>query len=232
MSRFSLQILARSVYNSHSLISMMYSATLLVSLLASSHGFASTPDDPIKPIYPPAAKHDPYDQLPAVPSFELTSETVTHGATLAAPQRSAAFGVPGGEDVSPHLAWTGAPAGTKSYVVTCYDPDAPTVSGFWHWAMYDIPADVLSLPLNAGDKGGAGMPAGAKMLLNDAGFAGYLGAAPRKPAKPASLRSILAPAGMPAPPLSPALSGSDSTSAGMSYIAQCQKPLTVGASGS
>ena len=60
---------------------MMYSATLLVSLLASSHGFASTPDDPIKPIYPPAAKHDPYDQLPAVPSFELTSETVTHGAT-------------------------------------------------------------------------------------------------------------------------------------------------------
>ena len=63
-------------------------------------------------------------------------------------------------------------------MVTCYDPDAPTVSGFWHWAMYDIPADVLSLPLNAGDKGGAGMPAGAKMLLNDAGFAGYVGAAP------------------------------------------------------
>ena len=63
-------------------------------------------------------------------------------------------------------------------MVTCYDPDAPTVSGFWHWAMYDIPADVLSLPLNAGDEGGAGMPAGAKMLLNDAGFAGFLGAAP------------------------------------------------------
>ena len=53
-----------------------------------------------------AVKYDPYDQLPSVPSFEVTSETVTHGATLTAPQRSAAFGVPGGEDISPHLAWT------------------------------------------------------------------------------------------------------------------------------
>ena len=69
-------------------------------------------------------------------------------------------------------------------MVTCYDPDAPTVSGFWHWAMYDIPADVLSLPLNAGDKGGAGMPAGAKMLLNDAGFAGSLGASNPRPSNP------------------------------------------------
>ena len=69
-------------------------------------------------------------------------------------------------------------------MVTCYDPDAPTVSGFWHWAMYDIPADVLSLPLNAGDKGGAGMPAGAKMLLNDAGFAGSLGASNPRPSSP------------------------------------------------
>ena len=54
----------------------------------------------------PTAKYDPYDLLPGVPTFELTSETVTHGATLAAPQRSAAFGLPGGEDISPHLAWT------------------------------------------------------------------------------------------------------------------------------
>jgi len=156
---------------------MMYSATLLVSLLALAHGFGSSPDVN-DPVCSPTAKYDPYDQLPSVPSFEVTSETVTDGATLAAPQLSAKFNVPGGEDISPHLAWTGAPAGTKSYVVTCYDPDAPTVSGFWHWAMYDIPADVLSLPLNAGDEGGAGMPAGAKMLLNDAGFAGFLGAAP------------------------------------------------------
>ena len=76
-------------------------------------------------------------------------------------------------------------------MVTCYDPDAPTVSGFWHWAMYDIPADVLSLPLNAGDKGGAGMPAGAKMLLNDAGFAGSLGASnPPRSSRPSNPNPI------------------------------------------
>jgi Raf kinase inhibitor-like YbhB/YbcL family protein len=106
------------------------------------------------------------------------SETVNDGAYLAEAQRSGAFGVPGGEDVSPQLSWSGAPAGTKSYVVTCYDPDAPTVSGFWHWAMYDIPSDVLSLALDAGAKGGGNMPPGAKMLKNDAGFPGFLGAAP------------------------------------------------------
>lgn len=147
---------------------------LCVCLVKSASGFASMPGRAA----PVARRYDPYDQLPAAPSFELTSETVTDGVTLAAPQLSAAFGVPDGEDVSPDLAWTGAPAGTKSYVVTCYDPDAPTVSGFWHWAMYDIPANVTSLPLNAGNRTGAGMPAGAKMLLNDASFAGFVGAAP------------------------------------------------------
>ena len=77
-----------------------------------------------------AKQYDPYDILTAVPSFEVTSETVKHGAALAEPQLSGAFGVPGGEDISPQLAWSGAPDATKSYVVTCYDPDAPTVSGF------------------------------------------------------------------------------------------------------
>ena len=91
---------------------------------------------------------------------------------------SKAFGVPGGEDESPSLSWTAFPAETKSFVVTCYDPDAPTVSGFWHWVMYDVPVSVTSLVTDAGNPDGSKLPEGAKMLKNDAGMAGFLGAAP------------------------------------------------------
>lgn len=88
------------------------------------------------------------------------------------PQLSKAFGVEGGEDISPQLSWSGFPEDTKSFVVTCYDPDAPTVSGFWHWIMYDVPASCTSLET------GAKPPEGAKVLTNDAGFKGFCGAAP------------------------------------------------------
>lgn len=123
---------------------------------------------------------NPYDFLPVAPTFQLTSTDLEDGGILQPPQRSKAFGVEGGEDISPSLTWEGAPEDTKSFVVTCYDPDAPTVSGFWHWIVYDIPPSCTSLPTGAGTSTAAPtlLPEGAKMLKNDAGFAGFCGAAP------------------------------------------------------
>jgi Raf kinase inhibitor-like YbhB/YbcL family protein len=120
----------------------------------------------------------PYDFLPEVPSFTVTSTDFADGETLSEAQRSGAFGVPGGRDTSPQLSWSGAPAGTRSYAVTCYDPDAPTGSGFWHWAVANIPASVTELPTDAGAVGGTDLPAGAVTLPNDAGMRGFVGAGP------------------------------------------------------
>lgn len=126
---------------------------------------------------PAIAPPDPYTFLPEVPTFTLTSTDVAEGVPLRAPQVSGIFGA-GGEDVSPHLSWHGFPTATRSFAVTCYDPDAPTASGFWHWAVADIPADVTSLPTDAGSADGSGLPEGAITLPNDAGLVRYLGAAP------------------------------------------------------
>lgn len=124
------------------------------------------------------SENDPFARHPHVPTFTVTSTTVADGSPWGRAQMSRVFGVPGGEDVSPHLRWSGAPRETKSYAVTVYDPDAPTGSGFWHWTVTNIPADVTELPESAGDDSGSGLPDGAVQYRNDAGQARFLGAAP------------------------------------------------------
>ena len=120
---------------------------------------------------------DPYADLPQVPEFELTSETVVHNGPLDPAQVSGVMGA-GGRDESPQLSWSGFPDGTKSFAVTVYDPDAPTASGFWHWSVANLPVTTTSLPAGAGTDGSGLLPEGAVQLRNDGGFAGYVGAAP------------------------------------------------------
>ena len=82
---------------------------------------------------------EPYAGLPDLPEFTLTSTDIQDGGTAPEWMRSALFGVPGGQDRSPQLSWSGFPEGTKSFVLTCFDPDAPVPSGFWHWTLSNIP---------------------------------------------------------------------------------------------
>ena len=118
---------------------------------------------------------DPYEKLPEVASFDVTSTSFSDGDDLPNKHVFNDWGM-SGENVSPHLSWSNAPEGTTSFMVTCFDPDAPTPSGFWHWVVVGIPAGVTELAEGAGS--GEGLPEGAFMVANDGGTKEYMGAAP------------------------------------------------------
>jgi len=118
----------------------------------------------------------------AMPKFTLTSTDFTEGGTLANSQVFNEFGCKGA-NVSPALAWSGAPAGTQSFALLMHDPDAPTGSGWWHWVVYNIPPGTGSLAAGAGDPKKGLMPKGAVQGRTDYGSVGYGGPCP-PPGKP------------------------------------------------
>jgi Raf kinase inhibitor-like YbhB/YbcL family protein len=114
--------------------------------------------------------------------FTLSSPTIKAGSTLTKAQVYNGFGC-SGDNVSPELKWSGAPAGTKSFAVTVYDPDAPTGSGWWHWVVINLPADSTGLVEGAGSAVGK-LPGGAMQGRTDFGSAGFGGACPPQGDKP------------------------------------------------
>lgn len=120
---------------------------------------------------------NPYDELPPLPRFAVSSNDIQERNKLELPQVSGIFGA-GGEDISPHLSWSGFPSSTDGFAVTMFDPDAPSGSGFWHWGVADIPSDITELQTGAGDDAGKGLPAGAFQIPNDARLSRFVGASP------------------------------------------------------
>ena len=116
---------------------------------------------------------DPFDGIDGGVDLALTSDDFDDGQRLPL-ESTAEFVGQGGKDVSPQLSWGEVPEGTKSIMVTCYDPDAPTQAGWWHWTVANLPADLRSLARGAS----VDLPAGATTLKHDGGAAGYLGSAP------------------------------------------------------
>ena len=119
---------------------------------------------------------EPYGMLPEVPSFELRCGAFGDGQPI--PDRYAGPG----EDVSPALEWSGFPAGTKSFMINCFDPDAPTPAGYWHWTAVDVPVAVTSFEEGAGESD-ATLPAGFH-VAGDGGTRAYAGPYPPEGDRP------------------------------------------------
>lgn len=110
-------------------------------------------------------------------TFSLSSTDIANGQPLSDKQVFNGFGCTG-SNLSPHLQWQHPPVGTRSFAVTAYDPDAPTGSGWWHWVVFNLPADTRSLPTNAGAPDKSLMPAGTVQSRTDFGTTGFGGACP------------------------------------------------------
>src|ERR1039458_10305813 len=122
------------------------------------------------------------DAAAADGAFRLHSPSIAADSTLSNDQVYSGFGC-SGRNISPALSWKGAPSATRSFALTLYDPDAPTGSGWWHWVVYNIPADVTELAAGAGSSGGK-LPAGAAQGHTDFGISGFGGACPPAGDKP------------------------------------------------
>ena len=145
-------------------------ATLLLSA-------SITAQKPVRTSSPSVSAQPPR----TVTTFALTSTDLKNGA-FADDQVLNTFGC-SGNNVSPQLSWTNAPAGTKSFVLTMFDPDAPTGSGFWHWVVVNIPASTSALP-NGASKDAAKLPVGSLETRTDLGAPGYGGPCPPARDKP------------------------------------------------
>ena len=124
-----------------------------------------------------------FSTLTYASDFKLMSPEIKAGSTMAKSFEYNGFGC-SGENKSPALKWSGAPKGTKSFAVTMYDPDAPTGSGWWHWVVINIPADVTGLVDDAGAQSSATLPQGAVQGRTDYGVAGWGGTCPPPGDKP------------------------------------------------
>lgn len=131
--------------------------------------------NPVRKLMLVASLLAPFSVLADTAKFTLTSTDIADGKPMKKAQEFNGFGC-AGDDLSPQLSWSGAPKGTVAYAVFAYDPDAPTGSGWWHWQVVNIPAEVTSLATGAGkpDKN----PKGSQQIENDYGVAGFGGACP------------------------------------------------------